>query len=192
MQSIATLDAVISPEWDYRYYSFDSRWCEDEMMGSMRNGSGDSYFVLFNSSGAFIKGFDHERWNRDLTTAEAYRDVPSCFSSGVSEPAFSPAEVTFCYWRKLQDDRWYAANLKGLEVRNDGSEWMISELDGDPASYLAFARSRYKVDLDAASVSAIYDHDQMTPMLANSLNPSIDYSALTQDLLEIGYPIAID
>jgi hypothetical protein len=32
----------------------------------------------------------------------------------------------------------------------------------------------------------------MTPMLAHSLNPSIDYSAIAQDLLEIGYPIAID
>jgi hypothetical protein len=25
-QSLATLDAIISPEWDYRYYSFNSKW----------------------------------------------------------------------------------------------------------------------------------------------------------------------
>ena len=59
-QSLATLDAIISPEWDYRYYSFNSKWAEGKMMASMRNGSGDDYFILFNSQGAIMKGFAHE------------------------------------------------------------------------------------------------------------------------------------
>jgi len=48
-QSLATLDAIISPDWEYRYYSFNSKWADGEMMASMRNGSGDDYFILFNS-----------------------------------------------------------------------------------------------------------------------------------------------
>jgi hypothetical protein len=59
-QSLATLDAIMSPEWEYRYYSFNSKWAEGEMMASMRNGSGDEYFILFNSEGAIMKGFAHE------------------------------------------------------------------------------------------------------------------------------------
>lgn len=59
-QSLATLDAIMSPEWDYRYYSFNSNWATGEMMASMRNGSGDEYFILFNSQGAIMKGFAHE------------------------------------------------------------------------------------------------------------------------------------
>src|SRR6185369_15285801 len=59
-QSMAMLDAILSPDWEYRYYSFNSNWAPDEMMASMRNGSGDEYFILFNSIGAIIKGFDHE------------------------------------------------------------------------------------------------------------------------------------
>jgi hypothetical protein len=59
-QSLAMLDAIMSPEWEYRYYSFNSKWGEGEMMASMRNGSGDEYFILFNSHGAILKGFDHE------------------------------------------------------------------------------------------------------------------------------------
>jgi hypothetical protein len=54
------LEAIMSPDWEYRYYSFDSKWGLDEMMASMRNGQGDDFFILFNNNGAIIKGFDHE------------------------------------------------------------------------------------------------------------------------------------
>lgn len=44
-QSLAVLDAILEPEWANRYYSYNARWRKDEMMASMRNGSGDSYFI---------------------------------------------------------------------------------------------------------------------------------------------------
>ncbi len=34
------LDAIMSPDWELRYFSFDSRWSPTEEMVSMRNGSG--------------------------------------------------------------------------------------------------------------------------------------------------------
>ncbi len=34
-QSLAMLDAILSPEWDYRYYSFNSAWGPGEEMASM-------------------------------------------------------------------------------------------------------------------------------------------------------------
>lgn len=51
-QSLAMLDAIMSPEWEDRYYSFNSQWDAGEMMASMRNGSGDEYFILFGPHGA--------------------------------------------------------------------------------------------------------------------------------------------
>ena len=45
-RSLAMLDAILSPNWDSRYYSFDSKWAEGEMMASMRNGSGDMWHAL--------------------------------------------------------------------------------------------------------------------------------------------------
>lgn len=51
-KALAMLDAVLSPEWEYRYYSFNSKWDLGESMASMRNGSGDEYFILFNKHGA--------------------------------------------------------------------------------------------------------------------------------------------
>jgi len=71
-QSIAMLDAILSPEWDYRYFSFNRKWDEsrDERMASMRNGSGDKYFLVFSPQGGILKGFDHEAimspWSREL------------------------------------------------------------------------------------------------------------------------------
>jgi hypothetical protein len=50
-QSLAMLDAILSPEWEYRYYSFNSKWAPGERMASMRNGSGDEYFILFDTVG---------------------------------------------------------------------------------------------------------------------------------------------
>src|SRR5262249_20272971 len=42
-QVIATLDAILSPEWEWRYYSFNSKWSAGAMCASMRNGSGDEF-----------------------------------------------------------------------------------------------------------------------------------------------------
>ncbi|WP_394393217.1 hypothetical protein [Shewanella woodyi] len=60
LQSLAILDAIMSPEWDERYYSFNSKWDKSEQMGSMRNGCGYDFSVLFNQAGCFVKGFGHE------------------------------------------------------------------------------------------------------------------------------------
>ena len=37
-KSLAMLDALIQREWEYRYYSFDSKWADYGEMASMRKG----------------------------------------------------------------------------------------------------------------------------------------------------------
>lgn len=49
-QSLAALDAVMSPEANSRYFTFDPRWADDEQMASMRNGSGDDASVTFRTA----------------------------------------------------------------------------------------------------------------------------------------------
>ena len=56
-QSIAMLDAVLMPDWELRYYSFNAHWGPGEMMALMRNGGANHYFILFNCQGALIKGY---------------------------------------------------------------------------------------------------------------------------------------
>src|SRR3954451_18924006 len=59
-QSMAVLDAILSPDWEYRYYSFNSAWSAGEQMGSMRNGCGDDIYAHFSPAGCWLKGFAHE------------------------------------------------------------------------------------------------------------------------------------
>ena len=60
MQSLAMLDAILSPEWEYRHFSFNSRWAPFEQMGSMRNGQGDHYFALFSAVGCWPPDNHHD------------------------------------------------------------------------------------------------------------------------------------
>jgi len=45
-RSLAVLDAILSPAWEDRYYSFNAHWGPGELMASMRNGQGDQWFAL--------------------------------------------------------------------------------------------------------------------------------------------------
>ncbi|MFD4814922.1 hypothetical protein [Streptomyces sp. NPDC058418] len=59
-RSLAVLDMILSPDWEYRYYSFNSAWTDGNEMASMCNGSGDEYSIVFSAVGAYVRGFDHE------------------------------------------------------------------------------------------------------------------------------------
>ena len=59
-QSLAMLDAIMSAEWEYRYFSFDAQPSPGQAQASMRTGSGDEYSITFTKDGAFLRGFRHE------------------------------------------------------------------------------------------------------------------------------------
>ncbi|MBD2074617.1 hypothetical protein H6F86_12105 [Phormidium sp. FACHB-592] len=90
-QSLAMSDAIMSPEWESRYYSFNSKWAEGEVMATIRDGSGDEYFILFNPHGAIIKGFAHESPMSPYASesgkpwADVLDDVPDEFTDFLSD-----------------------------------------------------------------------------------------------------------
>src|SRR5262245_49362203 len=119
LQSMAMLDAILSPEWEYRYYSFNSKWAKGEQIGSMRDGCGDDFFALFNKHGCFLKGFVHTarmspHWGRKRKGVwpGVLDSVPKEFEGGLNEPAFSMEDTTFCIWRQYGDDRWRRGEIK--------------------------------------------------------------------------------
>ena len=185
-QSLATLDAVLSPEWEGRYYSFNSRWAEGEIMASMRDGSGDDWFLLFGQAGAILKGFAHESpMAVGPTWAGILSNVPAAFGDFLSEPAFSVEDTTFCLWRTHGDDRWYtgAADYPPGDDP-DGSGDLLSILDGNPRTYQRWAREYYEVKVSLAAVRHIYEHRPLTAEVLARLNPDVTL----EDLAEIGYP----
>jgi hypothetical protein len=88
------LDAIMSPEWESRYFSCNSSWAPGEEMASMANGSGDAWSIVFSAVGAFIRGFDHESamspaGNDDELWPGLVDTVPAVFAACLDEPAFS-------------------------------------------------------------------------------------------------------
>jgi hypothetical protein len=110
-QSLAMLDAIISPQWEFRYYSFNSTWGSGEMMASMRNGSGDDYFLLFNAAGAILKGFAHES---PMTPSACGGGMPTRIGklekSNIRAMIWIPTAPT-PYWRFWMVKRRHTRNL---------------------------------------------------------------------------------
>jgi hypothetical protein len=193
---MATLDAILCPEWQYRYHSFNRKWAEGEEMGSMRNGSGDDFFAHFSSAGCWLKGFAHESvmspyaqepkrvWPAILD------EVPAEFAACLREPAFSVQDVTFCIWRRNADSAWAKGAISfPPDVEDpDGSAFLLSDLDGRPETYQTYARQYFETEVDIASVAHVYQHRPLTQERVASLNPQLSLEALTADLDEIGYP----
>jgi hypothetical protein len=205
LQSMAMLDAILSTEWEYRYYSFNSKWSKGEQMGSMRNSCGDDFFVLFNKHGCFFKGFDHEaemspyRANPKRVWPGVLDTVPKVFERGLNQPAFSMEDTTFCIWRQYQDKRWQIGEIAfpklkprpdGSERDPDGSSQQLSPLDGKPETYHDWAVDQYEnaENLTLAHVKHVYAHKPLTAALVKAIDPEITLSDLAADIAEIGYP----
>ena len=113
-RSLAMLDAILSPEWEFRYYSFSTAWADGQEAASMRNGSGDGYTIVFCAAGAYVRGFGHEApmspyGNDGEPWPGVIDEVPELFRAFVEESAFTDEEgvavVTACLWRGSTDDR---------------------------------------------------------------------------------------
>lgn len=190
-QSVAMLDAVICPEREYRYYSFNANWAADEMMGSMRNGQGDEFFALFNCHGVFIKGFDHESVvaSLRLPSEQFYQELPHQFSACRLEPAFAPEFVTFCMWRLSDEANWSRAKIAlPPSGDSDGSAYLLAILDCLPETYLRWATEYYERELSSQAVIAVYEHRVLTEEIVSALNPTRSLASLREDVAEIGYP----
>lgn len=184
-QSLAMLDAILCPEWEYRYYSFNSGWAPGEEMASMRNGMGDDWFLLFDSAGAALKGFAHELADDPSLAQNIQVQVPRDFSSFLSEPAFSMQHATFCYWRRASDLSWSMVNSALTE---DGSDDLLELLVSGPSGYRDWAEEYYEVSVSLQAVAALFSHQPLSDSLVHELNQKADIEVAFLDASEIGYP----
>jgi hypothetical protein len=198
-RSLAMLDAILSPEWEYRYYSFNTRWGQDEELASMRNGSGDEYAVVFAPAGAWVRVCDHESpmspWGLEPPRPwpGVVDSVPAVFQACVEEPAFAlegVPMVTACLWRQTGDDRWHAGAVEAPAGRDDpdGSGRLLELLDGSPEVYRRFAEDYYERSVDPVAAREVYALRPLTQELVTTLNNELSLADLAGDVAEIGYP----
>ncbi len=188
-QSLATLDLIICPEWEDRYYSYDSRWSDTEDMASMRNGCGDDWFVLFDPSGAAgIKGLAHEYpAARDTELVEQIRRaLPSELAGFASESAFHWDSTSFCYWRLTGDSAWNEAPEQSSA--DTGADEFLGILTNPLSGYRQFASDYYEQELDQAVIDHVLSHRPVTPDIVSSLNSEIGIDDIREDLEQVGYP----
>jgi len=146
-----------------------------------------------------LKGFDHEAvmtpWaNDDRALWKGVLDsVPPIFASFLNEPAFRMADTTFCIWREQGDTEWHVGEIDfpgEPEEDPDGSAWMLSLLDGNPASYKEWAEEYYERPVSLSAIQRIYRHEPLSDALAKELNPETNWEQLVADATQIGYPVA--
>ncbi|WP_433795889.1 hypothetical protein [Actinoplanes sp. CA-252034] len=178
-RALAMCEAIISPDWESRYYSYDSRWNPErgEHLASMRNGSGDEYSIVFSPAGVYIRGLDHEA----PQAPGLFDDVPEVFAAQVGETAFSQG-ANVCLWRETGDQRWHGRGP-------DDVAWLFELLvEGTPEAYQEFAEDYYEEDVDLAAVTEVFALRPLSDPLVRRLNPAVTVDYLAGDIEEIDYP----
>lgn len=197
LQAYALLDAILEEDWQYRYYSFNSKWSATEQMASMRNGSGGDFFAVFDSSGCFLRGFDHEstmtpwRARPPSIWPGVLVDVPPQFESSLKEAAFHMEDTTFCIWCLVGDAAWSRGTIEfpANEEDPDGSLWMLSALDGKPETYQLFAKEYYELDVELEAISRVFAHEPLSVELLQAFPGAREFQDVIADAEEIAYPI---
>jgi hypothetical protein len=191
-KALSTLDAIICPEWESRYYSYQKDW--DKILGEecmeMRNGCGDHFFVLFSKSGAIINGQAHESEMCDWKDVEVekpgflnklmgnketvlkitiwdglFEHLPDEFSHFIFGEPIKSIGTTFCLWRKNTDSSWQKGNfVYPNDEYKDGSEDLLYILDNKPETYYEWATEYYEDAFDCVDIKSIKQIYMHTPL----------------------------
>lgn len=190
--ALAMLDAIICPEFEYRYFSFDGAWGDDEQLGSMRSGEGDHWFLHLGDFGAAIKGFVPQlpRGEARAMARQVRREVPAEFDSFLHEPAFAMDDVSFCYWRRSTDRAWNKVAHPDADLAqwSDGSADFLSILMAPASCYYDYASDYFECEPPLASIEHLYALAPLTAAIVKSLNPQLSLDDAHAAARLIGYP----
>ncbi|KXH85806.1 hypothetical protein [Chryseobacterium kwangjuense] len=187
-KAISVLDAILSQEWQYRYYSYNNKWSDQEEFFEMRNGSGDHMFILFLKNGCVINGFAHEypQQNKQQLTV----NLPPVFNEFIFGEPVNSIGTTFCLWATRQKN-WQTGQPEHYE---DMSEELLSIFDGHPQTYVDWATEYFEesykeTGIPLETVTKIYNGETLTKdMVLSIVEEPEDWEQLENDLSEIGYP----
>ncbi len=194
-QAIAVLEVILSPEWEYRFYSFDSKWSETEMLASMRTGSGDEVMILFNEHGACINGFAHDSsmspWKQEPPRIwpGILEDVPGEFIDFITTEPVPTIGTTFCIWKKYSDPNWQTGKMAlPKDLFGDGSAALLSVYDAKPRTYKNWAEEYYEKKIPSIIIKEIYSHTPFNELDIKQINRIIEKRQIIKDIVEIDYP----
>lgn len=187
-KAISVLDAILSQEWQYRYYSYNNKWSDQEEFFEMRNGSGDHMLILFLQNGCVINGFAHEYPQQDKQQLTV--NLPPVFNEFIFGEPVNSIGTTFCLWTTGQKN-WQTGQPEHYE---DMSEELLSIFDGNSQTYVDWATEYFEesykeTGIPLETVTKIYNGETLTKdMVLSIVEEPEDWEQLENDLSEIGYP----
>ena len=93
LKCLALADAILAEEWQYRYFSYNSKWSDTEEMASLRDGSGAEWFLWFSGQLAGYKCMSPE--DGFMPALESVKaTIPPEYKPFITEPAFSMDRAT--------------------------------------------------------------------------------------------------
>ena len=187
-QSISVIDAILSQDWEYRYYSYNKNWDINEEFFEMRNGHGDQMQILFLKNSSIINVFSQEKGTQNKDNLA--KDLPSQYKDFMFGEPINSIGTSYCFWSD-EDGNWQTNQDEDLD---DYSLEMLQVFDAKPTTYLDWATDYYdgnfvETGIPLNSVEKIYKHETLTKDLVLSIVEELeDWEQLHDDLDEIGYP----
>ncbi len=190
--ALAMLDAIICPEFQYRYFSYDAAWSDNTQVAVMRNGDGDHWFLHLSSEGAALKGYVQAlpRGGARAMALEVQRRAPDEFGAFLHEPAFAMDAVSYFYFRRSADPAWSKVAHPDAALAHwaDGSEEFLSILLAPASCYYDYACDYFECEPPLASIEHIYALAPLTAGVVRSLNPQMTLEQARAAAEAIGYP----
>lgn len=215
-KSISAIEAIVSPEWDYRYYSYQKNWSESEEFCEMRNGQGDQVLILFTENGTCINGFAHESlmngWKEiQIVEKKSFKEklfgakkepktelkqeifngvldsLPEEFNEFIYGEPVKSIGTTFCIW-SIQN-AWKIGNVKlPNDNYKDGSSDLLQLLDGNALTYKTWAEGYYEQVFNIELIESVFAGNPISKELVLELNSDIgNFEVLKRELEEIGF-----
>ena len=136
-KAMAMLEAVLSPEWELRYYSYDTKWGPSRELAS----------IYHESPITACRVSPPAPW------PGLFESLPGAFRQFEREPAFldhnSVQGATACLWRERTDAVWRCGDAQipdQFEDDADGAEGLFGLLlEGSAEAYVQFAEEYYEL-----------------------------------------------
>jgi hypothetical protein len=196
-RALAFLEAILSPDPWWRYFSFDAAAGPGERVARMQAATGDGWLIWFSPHGVVVRGFDHESrlspWGREPVGPwpSLFDGLPAKLRHGPRLEVDGVESVTFCLWWDALDPGWRA----GVVIRPDtqyldldGSEWLLTEAVS-PAAYQDHAEEVYQRVVPLDAIERIYGHALLTEGLIHAVDPVVDTAVALATARAVGYPV---
>ena len=172
LKNLATLESIVCPEWEYRYFSYNADWSEHEEMASMRDGCGSEWFVWFKSGVTAYKCYSSEDGAMD-NLEEATNNFPAKFDEFLNEAAFSMQRAT-CIWY-MEEIQWVKFGKEAIHII--GLQDVLSWEAKDYCSWAAAYYEREIAEKPAAEILA----GRLNESVALQLNPELNWEQFSAE-----------